>query len=136
MNLNTNLLKLKSVSDALLALSLKQGDVFVTSYASLIQFLKTKCVSLFGLFLSLYFTSSKSSFYSHHFYLSFKSIILSIYISISAFISMSLSFSLFIKGLLSNYLIIFEPRYSHHSFGRNITHRMISLIILIFPKHK
>jgi ABC-type amino acid transport substrate-binding protein len=50
MNLNTNLLKLKSVSDALLALSLKQGDVFVTSYASLIQFLKTKEAEKFFIF--------------------------------------------------------------------------------------
>ncbi len=50
MNLNQNLLKLKSVPDALLSLSLKHGDVFITSYASLTQFLKTKEAEKFFIF--------------------------------------------------------------------------------------
>ncbi len=41
-SLTNEIIKLKSVPDALIGLELNQGDVFITSYASLIQFLKTK----------------------------------------------------------------------------------------------
>lgn len=49
-DLNHNILKLKSVPDGLVGLSLKQGDVFITSYTSLSQLLKTKEAEKFFIF--------------------------------------------------------------------------------------
>jgi len=48
--INENILKLKSVPDGLLGLTLKQGDVFITSYTSLSQLLKTKEAEKFFIF--------------------------------------------------------------------------------------
>lgn len=49
-NLTNDIVRLKSVPDGLLGLSLQQGEVFITSYASLIQLLKTEEANKFFIF--------------------------------------------------------------------------------------
>jgi polar amino acid transport system substrate-binding protein len=48
--LSEKILKLKSVPDALIALNLEQGDAFITSYASILHFLKTQEAENFNFF--------------------------------------------------------------------------------------